>query len=414
MNSNKENDRFDRQKRIEGWKQSRLQSARVLVAGAGAVGNEVCKNLAMLGVGEIVVSDMDLIEQTNLNRTTFFHDSDIGKNKAEVLKQRLETQYPQTRVSAHTTRLQEMPEDDMGNFNAYIGSVDNIEARLYINNLAHFHKKPYIDCGTDGFMGKVQVIIPPFTPCIECHVTPEFYKNIGMRFSCTSDVVTPPESDFHVPSVSTITSIISGIAAHEYLKVLFGFDTFIKTGRWSRGIGKPIEDILYINPVLNNYFKNKTEKDLLCHACGKNGILLQNHNWCETTLKTDTTLKMFVDKFNVDFNGTPYLFHGIKTLPDRDFIFNGTQEITAALNMHGHNASVELLYNNILKNGGDTPYDELINKDDKLKNKILELKIYSQGNKLLEDYNLHERQIVTTMTQEKGTQETSNILLTGE
>ena len=76
--------RFDRFKLIAWWDQQRLARARVLVAGAGALGNEIVKNLALLGVGHVLVADMDRIENSNLSRSVLYRASDNGNYKATV------------------------------------------------------------------------------------------------------------------------------------------------------------------------------------------------------------------------------------------------------------------------------------------------------------------------------------------
>ena len=78
-------DRYERFRLIEWWNQDRLKAASALVVGAGALGNEVAKNLALLGVGRIWIADFDRIETTNLTRSALFRGSDVGKWKAQVL-----------------------------------------------------------------------------------------------------------------------------------------------------------------------------------------------------------------------------------------------------------------------------------------------------------------------------------------
>src|SRR3954463_15522473 len=75
--------RFARLEAIEWWDQALLARTRVLVIGAGALGNEVIKNLALLGLGHVVVADMDRIELSNLSRSALFRESDEGKFKSE-------------------------------------------------------------------------------------------------------------------------------------------------------------------------------------------------------------------------------------------------------------------------------------------------------------------------------------------
>lgn len=80
--------RYHRQELITWWDQSKLKASKVLVVGAGAIGNEVVKNLALVGVGTIKVCDMDTIENSNLARCAFFREADQGFYKAEVLARR--------------------------------------------------------------------------------------------------------------------------------------------------------------------------------------------------------------------------------------------------------------------------------------------------------------------------------------
>src|SRR5262245_54229459 len=74
--------RFARLEAIEWWDQELLARSHVLVIGAGALGNEVVKNLALLGVGHVVVVDMDSVETSNLSRSVLFREGDEGKAKA--------------------------------------------------------------------------------------------------------------------------------------------------------------------------------------------------------------------------------------------------------------------------------------------------------------------------------------------
>ena len=80
---------FDRAKLIPWWSQDVVSGAKVLVIGAGATGNETAKDLALLGVGNICIADMDTVARSNLSRTVLFTEQDIGKNKAEVAAERI-------------------------------------------------------------------------------------------------------------------------------------------------------------------------------------------------------------------------------------------------------------------------------------------------------------------------------------
>jgi molybdopterin/thiamine biosynthesis adenylyltransferase len=80
-----EHDRYHRQSLIAWWDQDRLREARVVVVGAGALGNELVKNLALLGVGTILVVDLDRVENSNLSRCVFFRSEDEGRETSGLL-----------------------------------------------------------------------------------------------------------------------------------------------------------------------------------------------------------------------------------------------------------------------------------------------------------------------------------------
>jgi molybdopterin/thiamine biosynthesis adenylyltransferase len=82
-------DRYERQKRISWWNQDTLQGSSVLVVGAGTLGNEVCKNLALLGIGKVTVIDNDIVEEVNLSRSILMRQQDKGRNKADVIADRV-------------------------------------------------------------------------------------------------------------------------------------------------------------------------------------------------------------------------------------------------------------------------------------------------------------------------------------
>src|SRR5277367_6713270 len=89
-----EEDRFARFRLISWWDQERLAGARVLVIGAGALGNEILKNLALLGIGRVFIADRDRVENSNLSRSILFRERDCGRPKAEVAAERAAEIYP--------------------------------------------------------------------------------------------------------------------------------------------------------------------------------------------------------------------------------------------------------------------------------------------------------------------------------
>src|SRR5258705_9075175 len=93
-------DRFHRFGLISWWDQKKLADAKVLVIGAGALGNEIVKNLALLGVGHILIADLDRIENSNLSRSVLYRAADNGQYKATIAARSAVEIYPGLKVHA--------------------------------------------------------------------------------------------------------------------------------------------------------------------------------------------------------------------------------------------------------------------------------------------------------------------------
>src|SRR5689334_15768239 len=93
-----DDDRYSRLRLIAWWDQSKLGKSTMLVVGAGALGNEVVKNLALLGIGRIFLVDFDTIEPSNLARSVLFRSADKGRSKAEVAAERARELNPDVNI----------------------------------------------------------------------------------------------------------------------------------------------------------------------------------------------------------------------------------------------------------------------------------------------------------------------------
>lgn len=218
-----ESDRFDRSKRI-GWLDlDSIARTRCMVVGAGALGNEVVKNLVLSGFREITLVDMDSIELSNLNRCLFFREEDCkGRTmKAEVVARRASNLDPSVTITPRVEKIQEIEEEVWTEHQLVFGCLDNITARLHVNSHCYYHSIPYIDGGTHGFRGKVQVIIPELsTPCFQCGLNRSHFRVLEKRFSCTGADVTFYEPG--LPAEITTTSVIGAIQVREGLKIASG------------------------------------------------------------------------------------------------------------------------------------------------------------------------------------------------
>src|SRR3989338_4370882 len=211
-------DQWDRQKRIRGWRQDAISSARCIVIGAGALGNEVVKNLLQLGVGEIAIVDHDRVVKANLNRCFFFRHEDCegeGEFKANAIAREAIRINPDAMVTPLVKKVEELPEGAYSRFDYCFSCLDNLGARLHLN--AHAYGAcTLIDGGTFGFSGKVQVVRSP-SSCLECGVSKRDYSGMWRKYSCTGE-----EIDFINPkfqALATTTSITSAIQVGEFVKL---------------------------------------------------------------------------------------------------------------------------------------------------------------------------------------------------
>lgn len=155
---------YARQAILGGWDQSVLKDATVFILGVGALGCEIAKDLALIGVGTIILCDLDTVETSNLSRQMLFRPGDEGRPKAEVAAERLREMNPFLRTEFYFKKLQEVPLEVYERCDVLIAALDNIRARMDLNQIALKLKKPMVEGGTVGFEGHVQVIVPEGTP----------------------------------------------------------------------------------------------------------------------------------------------------------------------------------------------------------------------------------------------------------
>ena len=217
-----ESDRYGRLRLIPWWRQELLAEARVLVVGAGALGNEVLKNLALIGVGTVIVIDLDDVEASNLSRSVLFRLEDGGRAKAEVAAQRAGEINPE--VAFHPIRGDVITDLGLGLFadvDVVIGCLDNREARLWVNRQCWKVGTPWVDSGIQEIQGVVKVFVPPDSACYECAMTARDYQLLNVRYSCPllrRDQILEGK----VPTAPTIASMMAALEVQEALKLIHG------------------------------------------------------------------------------------------------------------------------------------------------------------------------------------------------
>ena len=102
--------KFERQQRLSIWNQEIIEQSSILIVGVGGTGGEVAKNLALLGIGKLILVDIDTIEFSNLNRQLLFTEADIGKNKVDVAKEAILNRYNKTvEIDTYPSNIQAIP-----------------------------------------------------------------------------------------------------------------------------------------------------------------------------------------------------------------------------------------------------------------------------------------------------------------
>lgn len=213
-------DRYHRQELISWWDQDRLRAASVLVVGAGALGNEIVKNLVLVGVGRVTVVDMDVIENSNLARCVFFRAADEGRFKAQILAERAAEVNPDVHFTAVVGDVRlSIGLAAFAAFDVVIGGLDNREARLFVNQACWKMSTPWVDGAIEGLMGVARVFIPPETACYECTLSERDRELMAARRTCAllskSDMLAGK-----TPTTATSASIIAGIEVQEAIKLL--------------------------------------------------------------------------------------------------------------------------------------------------------------------------------------------------
>uniref|UniRef100_A0A8C2B3B4 E1 ubiquitin-activating enzyme n=1 Tax=Cyprinus carpio TaxID=7962 RepID=A0A8C2B3B4_CYPCA len=167
------NCRYDSQIAVFGSKlQELLAKQRYFLVGAGAIGCELLKNFAMMGLasgeGEVIVTDMDTIEKSNLNRQFLFRPWDVTKMKSETAAAAVKQMNPSIRITGHQNRVgtdtEKVYDDDFfESLDGVANALDNVDARMYMDRRCVYYCKPLLESGTLGTKGNVQVVIPFLT-----------------------------------------------------------------------------------------------------------------------------------------------------------------------------------------------------------------------------------------------------------
>lgn len=170
------NSRYDSQIAVFGLDfQQAVANSKTFLVGSGAIGCEMLKNWALMGLGsgpngKITVTDNDTIEKSNLNRQFLFRPKDVGKDKSEVSTAAAIAMNPDLKGHIEAKNQKVGPDTEHIYDNAFwesldfvTNALDNVDARTYVDRRCVFFNKALLESGTLGTKGNTQVVIPRLT-----------------------------------------------------------------------------------------------------------------------------------------------------------------------------------------------------------------------------------------------------------
>lgn len=202
-------DRYRRQILVKGFgqkSQKLLSSKHAILIGGGGLGSNSANLLIRMGIGSIDIIDYDTIDKTNLHRTSVFSEQDIGKSKALILQERLQSVNTDVQVKGINKKVTSTNIKSLvQHANVIIDGTDNIPLRLLINETAIKHKIPWVYAGVYETIGMVMAILPKKTACFQC-ITPNI----------------PDSKTQEIPVLGSLPATIAAIQCNETIKVLLG------------------------------------------------------------------------------------------------------------------------------------------------------------------------------------------------
>lgn len=224
--------RYRRHDLIDWFSQEQVAATSIAVIGAGAVGNEVVKNLALLGVGEIDLFDFDVVERHNLTRSVLLREADVGRDKAEAVAERARELDPHVTVRSIAGDFWDtLSLGRLARYDCAIAAVDNLEARLKLNQMCQIAGVDLVNSGLDSRWVTVESFPFGSTPgvaCYECTLPGTAYTRVAERYSC-GGLRRRAQLERRIPTTVVTASIAGALAASTALR--FGSEVALAHSR---------------------------------------------------------------------------------------------------------------------------------------------------------------------------------------
>ena len=296
---------------LSWFKIDKTKDAKVMVVGAGALGNEVLKNFALFGVGNIVVVDFDKIEYSNLTRSILFRpeDADKGYYKAEIAAKRLKEINPTIKTQAICGDLS----SGVGlgvyrRMDVVIGCLDGVWARILLNRQCFRVNKIFIDGGIgdlDGYVSGYQLDVN----CYECHLSEKEKMTAKTSKMPCAGVAQGNQKHGRLATTPVSASIVGAIQAQEAMKIIHKEE--LEAGKFTSIVGKlfKYDGATLYSPFYNDdseyyddcIFHEEWEDIVEISYLSANAAIKDTLQILKSVLETESvTIKLVNDKF-VDF-----------------------------------------------------------------------------------------------------------------
>jgi len=250
---------------LSWFDETKVRNASVMVVGAGALGNEVIKNLALFGIGNIMIVDFDTVEHSNLCRSVLFRPEDAEGNamKAEVAAKRIREINPYINVGYIAGDIgTDVGLGHIRRMDLVIGCLDSRLARYLINRSCFRANKTWIDGGIENLEGNVRIYTPGVN-CYECSLNEADLEMLFYRTGCP-DIAKINVVQGRVATTPISSSIIGAIQTQEALKFIHGFNETSEKFKCNTLNGKMLKyDGMYL--TLKSYKLENYEEDCMSH-----------------------------------------------------------------------------------------------------------------------------------------------------
>lgn len=281
-------DRYSAIALVSSWNISVIHEAKVLIVGAGALGNEIDKNLAMIGVGCIYVLDYDIIEVANISRSIFYREKDHGLLKTNILCKRIKEVNPDVKTVPLTGTLEEiLGLGLLRNMDMIFSCLDNRLARRSLNRMCQKITKSWVDGAMENLLGEVTPYLPDDGPCYECYLTQNDKEILAQTNSCKGLAI-KNISLGRVPTTPTMGSIISAVQVQEAFKILHG--EFQKSNAGKK---------LIFNFHTNDFYTTRKERVNDCEGHFRFGIIQKVPEWTRKKTTPKEIMEFFYKETSV-------------------------------------------------------------------------------------------------------------------